>query len=73
MGNHFNFREIASVYKMYHLNRTNINYHFLCVPQIMWSLFVLASKLEFKFGDYLVDGEKILLGTSVPYWFILDW
>jgi uncharacterized membrane protein YGL010W len=74
MGNGESFVRIACPYKSYHLNRTNLNLHFLCVPFIMWSLALLLSMKEFKIGEYLVNVEQIIVfGIAIPYWFILDW
>ena len=60
-----------------HLNRTNLGIHFVCVPHIMWSVFVLLSlkswPVKMMGGEIEITLEKCLFYGIWPYYLALKW
>ncbi|MFT6976808.1 MAG: YGL010W-like membrane protein, partial [Shewanella psychromarinicola] len=52
--------EQLSTYKSVHLNPQNINTHFVGVPMIVWSAFLMLGTLRFAWQDYQVSLAMIL-------------
>ena len=70
---HFDMVDACSQYKTYHLDKTNIKIHFLCVPIIQWTVlqFLAFIPLRFVSEDFTV--EHIFFAYGITYWFILKW
>ena len=50
------FIEALGQHKAYHLNKTNLYYHFACVPVIMWAMGALFALRDFHIAGFHFDG-----------------
>jgi uncharacterized membrane protein YGL010W len=63
--------EQLSTYKSVHLNPQNINTHFVGVPMIVWSAFLMLGTLRFAWQDYQVSLAMILAVVVLCYYMAL--
>ncbi|WP_350432771.1 Mpo1-like protein [Shewanella sp. H8] len=63
--------EQLSTYKSVHLNPKNINTHFIGVPMIIWSAFLMLGTLRFAWLDYQVSAAMILTVVVLGYYMAL--
>lgn len=73
MPSNFNLLDCCSQYKTYHLDRTNIKIHFICVPIIQWAVMSFLSMVEFKIAGYNLDLEMAIFAITAVYWTVLNW
>lgn len=68
--------EQLSTYKSVHLNKKNVNTHFIGVPAIIWSLAVFLNLIELPLalGDsgYSLTLGMIFFTAVIVYYFMLD-
>ncbi|MGI2113513.1 DUF962 domain-containing protein [Shewanella frigidimarina] len=63
--------EQLSTYKSVHLNPQNIKTHFVGVPMIIWSAFLMLGTLRFAWQDYQVSAATILAVVVLGYYMAL--
>ncbi|PKH31798.1 Mpo1-like protein [Shewanella sp. ALD9] len=63
--------EQLSTYKSVHLNPQNIKTHFVGVPMIIWSAFLMLGTLRFAWQDYQVSVAMILAVVVLGYYMAL--
>ncbi|MBB1362703.1 DUF962 domain-containing protein [Shewanella sp. SR44-4] len=63
--------EQLSTYKSVHLNPQNIKTHFVGVPMIIWSAFLMLGTLRFAWQDYQVSAAMILAVVVLGYYMAL--
>jgi uncharacterized membrane protein YGL010W len=63
--------EQLSTYKSVHLNPQNIKTHFVGVPMIIWSAFLMLGTLRFAWQDYQVSAAMILTVIVLGYYMAL--
>ncbi|MGX9462749.1 Mpo1 family 2-hydroxy fatty acid dioxygenase [Shewanella sp. A14] len=63
--------EQLSTYKSVHLNPKNIKTHFVGVPMIIWSAFLMLGTLRFAWQDYQVSVAMILTVVVLGYYMAL--
>ncbi|MBB1439611.1 DUF962 domain-containing protein [Shewanella sp. SG41-4] len=63
--------EQLSTYKSVHLNPQNIKTHFVGVPMIVWSAFLMLGTLRFAWQDYQVSLAMILTVVVLGYYLAL--
>jgi uncharacterized membrane protein YGL010W len=63
--------EQLSTYKSVHLNPQNIKTHFVGVPMIIWSAFLMLGTLRFAWQDYQVSVAMILTVVVLGYYMVL--
>lgn len=64
--------EQMSVYLRYHRNPKNRLTHFVGVPLIMFSLFVLLDLARFELGGFSISAATVLAVVVLVYYFRLD-
>ena len=66
-----------STYKSVHLNKKNVMTHFVGVPLIIWSLFVLLSLIEFPLFLPISENNltlaMVFFAGVLVYYFALNW
>lgn len=60
-------------YKSVHLNSTNLKNHFVGIPLIIWSIFLLLSLLRIDVVGIEVGGSVLLLVPVMLYYLLLHW
>ena len=70
---YMDYVEVMGTYKTFHLNKTNLKIHFVCVPHIMWALMAILALKGWTIGSFEINFEKILFYSVVPYWTLLNW
>lgn len=65
--------EQLSDYKSVHLNATNLKTHFVGIPLIIWSIFLLLSLLRLEIAGLVVGGSVLLLIPVMLYYLLLHW
>ncbi|MGI2143214.1 DUF962 domain-containing protein [Shewanella frigidimarina] len=63
--------EQLSTYKSVHFNPQNIKTHFVGVPMIIWSAFLMLGTLRFAWQDYQVSAAMILAVVVLGYYMAL--
>lgn len=63
--------EQLSTYKSVHLNPKNIRTHFVGVPMIIWSAFLMLGTLRFAWQDHQVSAAMILTLLVLAYYMML--
>jgi uncharacterized membrane protein YGL010W len=63
--------EQLSTYKSVHLNPKNIRTHFVGVPMIIWSAFLMLGTLRFAWQDYEVSLAMVLTLVVLGYYMAL--
>jgi uncharacterized membrane protein YGL010W len=63
--------EQLATYKSVHLHPQNINTHFVGVPMIIWSAFLMLGTLRFAWQDYQVSLAMILAVVVLCYYMAL--
>jgi uncharacterized membrane protein YGL010W len=63
--------EQLSTYKSVHLNPQNIKTHFVGVPMIVWSAFLMLGTLRFAWQDHQVSLAMILTVVVLGYYMAL--
>jgi len=63
--------EQLSTYKSVHLNPQNIKTHFVGVPMIVWSAWLMLGTLRFAWQDYQVSLAMILTVVVLGYYMAL--
>ncbi|MFQ6371321.1 DUF962 domain-containing protein [Shewanella sp. YIC-542] len=66
-------QEQLSCYKSVHLNPVNLTTHFVGIPLIIWSLFLLASFIRLPWGAGSIGGGAYLLLPLMCYYLWLHW
>lgn len=60
-----------STYKSVHLNPNNIRTHFIGVPMIIWSAFLMLGTLRFAWQDYQISLAMIVTLVVLAYYMML--
>ncbi|GGB74478.1 DUF962 domain-containing protein [Shewanella inventionis] len=63
--------EQLSTYKSVHLNPNNIRTHFIGVPMIIWSAFLMLGTLRFAWQDYQISLAMIVTLVVLAYYMML--
>ncbi|MEZ8186417.1 DUF962 domain-containing protein [Shewanella sp. 5S214] len=63
--------EQLSTYKSVHLNSQNIKTHFIGVPMIIWSAFLMLGTIRFDWQDYQISVAMILTVLVLGYYMAL--
>ncbi|MBB1318701.1 DUF962 domain-containing protein [Shewanella sp. SR43-4] len=63
--------EQLSTYKSVHLNPQNIKTHFIGVPMIIWSAFLMLGTIRFDWQDYQISVAMILTVLVLGYYMAL--
>jgi uncharacterized membrane protein YGL010W len=63
--------EQLSTYKSVHLNPKNIRTHFVGVPMIIWSAFLMLGTLRFAWQDYEISLAMVLTLVVLCYYMAL--
>ena len=63
--------EQLSTYKSVHLNPQNIKTHFIGVPMIIWSAFLMLGTIRFDWQDYQISVAIILTVLVLGYYMAL--
>jgi len=63
--------EQLSTYKSVHLNPQNIKTHFIGVPMIIWSAFLMLGTIRFDWQDYQISAAMILTVLVLGYYMAL--
>ncbi|MGL5358943.1 MAG: DUF962 domain-containing protein [Shewanella sp.] len=66
--------EQLSTYKSVHLNSKNLQTHFIGIPLIIWSVFLLLASVRLPLGNSIELGLGWVFGAGVlVYYFCLHW
>ncbi|QPG76304.1 hypothetical protein FOA43_003690 [Brettanomyces nanus] len=68
----FALEDQLALYKEYHLNPINIKIHLVCIPQILFSAFVIASYVSFSDSSKYCNLGWTAIGVYELYYLILD-
>jgi uncharacterized membrane protein YGL010W len=63
--------EQLATYKSVHLNPKNIRTHFIGVPLIIWSAFLMLGTLRFAWQDYQISAAMVLTLVVMTYYLAL--
>ncbi|MBB1269845.1 DUF962 domain-containing protein [Shewanella sp. SR44-3] len=63
--------EQLATYKSVHLNPKNIRTHFIGVPMIIWSAFLMLGTLRFAWQDYQISAAMVLTLVVLAYYMAL--
>ena len=63
--------EQLSTYKSVHLNSKNIRTHFVGIPLIIWSAFLMLGTLRLSFEQYQISAAMVMTVIVLVYYMIL--
>ncbi|UJF21448.1 Mpo1 family 2-hydroxy fatty acid dioxygenase [Shewanella sp. OMA3-2] len=63
--------EQLATYKSVHLNPKNIQTHFIGVPMIIWSAFLMFGTLRFQYGDFEFSAAMVVMLVVLGYYYKL--